>query len=234
MASELSVGLSHLQQLLAALETAEGKLTEGPRRVSLGERQVAAAEKAIEQQKDEITACRKRADDLNLRLKTKEAELLKLTGLLNQAKSNKEYDIVKGQIAAAQTAKGEIEDEALVAFEQTDAAQSALNDLRKALEQKKKELSELQKSVDAERPGLEAAVSELQGKITEAEKIIPDGDARVTWKRIRTAHGASALSAMDDGFCSNCSSRVTTQDSVRINMGDFLLCRECGRLLFNC
>lgn len=233
MASELSLGLSELHQRLQELESAEGRLAEGPRRIRLAQKQVAAAELATEQQKEEITRMRKAADGYGLQLKTRESELLKLEGLLNQAKSNKEYEIVKGQIAAAQKARESLEGEALEAMEQVDAAQARLKELKQTLESTQADLKKLEASVAAERPGLEESVAAVQGKIAEAEKIIPGGDHTVTWKRIRGAHGAAALSQIDEGFCSFCSSRVTTQDLVRINTGEFLLCRECGRVLYN-
>jgi septal ring factor EnvC (AmiA/AmiB activator) len=101
MASEMSVALGNLHRLLQQLAEAEAALADGPRAVTLAEKQVVQAEQAIEEQKQTIKANRKAADDLNLKLKTKEAELAKLTGQLNTASSNKEYDIFKGQIEAA-------------------------------------------------------------------------------------------------------------------------------------
>ena len=93
MASEMSLALSSLHVLLRQLAEAEAALAEGPRAVTIAEKQVAQAELAIEQQKQTIKASRKTADELNLKLKTKETELTKFEGQLNTASSNKEYEI---------------------------------------------------------------------------------------------------------------------------------------------
>ena len=109
MASDLSIALSQLHGLLRQLAEAEAAFADGPRSITVSEKQVAQAEQKIEEQKAAIKQTRKTADDLNLKLKTKEAELKKLQGQLNAATSNKEFDIFKGQIASVGSERAELE-----------------------------------------------------------------------------------------------------------------------------
>ena len=224
MASEMSVALSNLHRLLQQLAEAEAALADGPRAVALAEKQVTQAEQAIEEQKQTIKANRKAADDLNLKLKTKEAELGKLTGQLNSASSNKEYDIFKGQIEGAKKDRGEIEETALGAMEEIDAAQAKLKQLEIELQARKKTAQTAKANFEASKP-------EVDAQIAAAEKVIP-GEGKAAWDRLRKAHGASALAVMEDGFCEACSTKVTNQDMVRIRMSDFMGCRGCGRILY--
>jgi predicted nucleic acid-binding Zn-ribbon protein len=231
MASEMSLALSSLHVLLRQLAEAEAALAEGPRAVTIAEKQVAQAEQAIEQQKQTIKASRKTADELNLKLKTKETELTKFEGQLNTASSNKEYEITRGQITAAKTSRVQMEETAFAAMEEIDTAQSRLKELEAELVIRKKAVADAKASFDARKPELESRTSTLLDQIKDAEKVIP-GDGKAMYVRLRKAHGSDALSVMEDGFCSVCSTKVTNQDMVRIRMSDFMFCRDCGRILY--
>ena len=231
MASEMSLALSSLHVLLRQLAEAEAALAEGPRAVTIAEKQVTQAEQSIEQQKQTIKASRKTADELNLKLKTKESELAKFEGQLNTASSNKEYEITKGQIGAAKTSRAEMEEAAFAAMEEIDTAQSRLKVLEAELTARKKSVQEAKAAFDAQKPELESRTTTLLAQIQDAEKVIP-GDGKAMYVRLRKAHGPDALSVMEDGFCSVCSTKVTNQDMVRIRMSDFMFCRDCGRILY--
>lgn len=231
MATEMSVALGNLHRLLLQLAEAEASLADGPRAVALAEKQVTRAEQAIEEQKLTIKSNRKAADDLNLKLKTKESELAKLQGQLNTASSNKEYDIVKGQIEAAKKDRGDIEETALGAMEEIDAAQSKLKQLEADLQSRKKNAQTAKANFDASKPEIDTKIESVRTQIVEAEKIIP-GESKATWDRLRKAHGPGALTVMEDSFCEACSTKVTNQDMVRIRMGEFLGCRGCGKILY--
>lgn len=231
MASEMSVALGSLHKLLRELAEAEAALSEGPRAVTVAEKQVAQAESAIEQQKQVIKSNRKAADDLNLKLKTKEAELGKIQGQLNSASSNKEYDIFKGQIENAKNERSKMEEQAFAAMEEIDAAQVKLKQLEADLVARKKAAQEAKASFDGRKPELESSVASVLARIKDAEKVIP-GEGKANYERLRKAHGAEALAVMEDGFCESCSTKVTNQDMVRIRMSDFLSCRGCGRILY--
>lgn len=225
----MSVALTGLHELLKKLAEAEATLTDGPRRIVIAERLVKQAEQAIEDQKAAIRNCRKSADDLNLQLKTRESDIARLQGQLNTASSNKEYDIIKGQIDAAKKERGDIEEKAFEAMETADAAQLRLKALESDLQGRLAGLNQIRTEVDAERPALEANILELQSEVRESEKVIP-GEGRAVWERLRKAHGAAAVCPVEDGFCEQCSTKVTTQDLVRVRMNEFVCCRGCGRV----
>jgi predicted nucleic acid-binding Zn-ribbon protein len=231
MASEMSAALSRLHELLRQLADAESTLAEGPRAAALAEKQVAAAEQQLEAQKLTIRSNRKLADELNLKLKSKESELQKLQGQLNTAASNKEYDIFKGQIDSAKKDRSSFEETALTALEEIDVSNVKLKELEKELKERKALVEAASKAYAAQRPEIEATIARLQSEIAAAEQTIP-ADAKAAFQRLRKAHGASALSDLDDEFCNACNGRVTNQDRVRIRMGEFVPCRACGRVLY--
>ena len=232
MASDLSIALSQLHKLLVQLAEAEGAFADGPRSITVSEKQVAQTEQKIEEQKATIKQARKTADDLNLKLKTKEAELKKLQGQLNAATSNKEFDIFKGQIASIGSERAELENTAFEAMEEIDAAQATLKVLEVELKSRRQAVQALRAEVEASRPGLESTLDELKTQISMAEKVIPPGEGLSAYRRLRIANGSGALAAIEDDFCDGCNCRVTNQDLVRIRTGEFLRCRECNRGLY--
>lgn len=229
--STMSGALASLHILLSQLAETEETLAEGPRAIALAEKQVAAVEQQIEQQKQAIKTTRKNADDLNLKLRTYEANLRKLEGQLNTASSNKEYEIIKGQMETGKKERGEIEETALVAMEGIDHAQLRLKQLEAELVVRKQAVQTTKTAVDGKRQELEGSLATLNASIAEAEKIIP-GEHKAAYLRLRKAHGADALSPLEDDFCSACDGRVINQDLVRIRMNEFLPCRSCGRVLY--
>ena len=232
MASDLSIALSQLHGLLVQLAEAEAAFADGPRSITVSEKQVTLAEQKIEEQKATIKQTRKAADDLNLKLKTKEAELKKLQGQLNAATSNKEFDIFKGQIASVGSERAALENTAFEAMEEIDAAQATLKGQEVELKNLRQKVQTLRAEVDANRPGLEKTLEELKSQIAVAEKVIPSGEGLSAYRRLRIANGAGALAGIEDDFCEGCNCRVTNQDLVRIRTGEFLRCRECNRGLY--
>lgn len=231
MGTDASAALKALHSLLQQLARAEAGLSEGPRRIALAEKQIAQTEQQIEKQKQAIRDARKSADEHNLRLKSKEAEMLKLQGQLNTASSNKEYDIIKGQISAATASRGDIEEQGLMALEAVDAANATLRGLESDLQARRKALQTTKTDFETTKPVLEKEIQQLQQQISVAEEIIPASD-RENWKRLRAAHGAGCIAAVEDEFCTSCDQKAIAQDLVRIRIGVIVFCRGCGRVLY--
>ena len=232
MVSDLSIALSQLHGLLQQFADAETAFADGPRSIRIAEKHVAKAEQQIEDQKATIKQTRKAADELNLKLKTKEAELKKYEGQLNTATSNKEFDIVKGQIANVGVERAELENAAFEAMEEIDAAQAILKTLETELKTCRQTTATVKAEVEAGKSGLEASLESLKLQIEVAEKVIPAGEGLSAYRRLRIANGPGALAGVEDDFCDGCNCKVTNQDLVRIRMGEFLRCRECNRGLY--
>ena len=99
----------------------------------------------------------------------------------------------------------------------------------KALQAKSEDVAA---DVASREPGLKSEIERLNGEIKEAEKIIKGGDSVATYRRLRDAQGAAALARVEDGYCMECNTAATQQDKVRMNLGEFVLCRACGRILY--
>lgn len=232
MAAGKSQAFEHLHTLLQQLHDAEQMLNHGPRRIAVAQRKVAAAEQACAAQKEHILELKKQADRHSLNLKSREAEIEKLSGQLNQAASNKEYDIIQGQIATKKEADAALEDSILELLSEVDDASEELDRREEELARLIDHSRQVSDEVKAKEPGLQAEVERLNAEIREAEKIISGGEAISTYRRLKDVQGPTALAKVEDSYCSECNTTCTPQDQVRLNMGEFVLCRACGRILY--
>ncbi len=115
----------HLHQLRRQLKEVQDQLARGPRQIKLRQAKVTEAEASAAAKEQELKESKIALDRKNLELKSKETHLLDLQAKLNTASSNREYDIISGQIAADKAAKSVLEDEILEYLDRVDALQKA-------------------------------------------------------------------------------------------------------------
>jgi len=232
MAVETSQALQQLHHLLQQLEDAESLLSHGPKRIAASKKKIAAAEQLCAEQKEQIQALRKSSDQKNLSLKSNEAEILKLTGRLNEASSNKEYDIIQGQVGAQRGKNESLEDEILTLLTEVDEAATELASAEESVKELTQRHQDIEAEVQEREPGIREDIARLTGEITEAESAFPPGESRGDYQRLRASIGAGALSEVQDAFCLACNTKVIAQDCVRLKIGEIVGCRECGRILY--
>ncbi|MEQ9406587.1 MAG: hypothetical protein RIK87_02635 [Fuerstiella sp.] len=232
MTAERSRVFQHLHSLLKQLHDAEYLLDHGPKRLAAAKMKVEAARQACADQKEVIVGLKKAADQNSLNLKSREAVLQKLNGQLNQATSNKEYDIFQAQIAAEKAANADLEDKILSLLSDVDESAAELKRREQQVAEFEQKAAEVEADVKAREPGLQAEVARLNAEIAEAEKTMPGGEKKSAYHRLRAAQGPGAMARVDDGYCTECNTGATQQDVVRLNLGEFVLCRACGRILY--
>ncbi len=136
--------LHHLHQQLAELRY----------RVERGPKQIRAREATTAQLKAKVDEARARAQETQmtinrkqLDLKAGEQKVVDAQVRLNAASSNKEYQALVEQIAAAEMAGSVLADEILESMEKVDALQLAVKDAEKALAAGTQELEKARQTV---------------------------------------------------------------------------------------
>lgn len=232
MAVETSQALQQLHHLLQQLEDAETLLAHGPRRIAAARKKIAAAEQLCVEKKEQIQTLRKTSDQKSLSLKSNEAEILKLTGRLNEASSNKEYDIIQTQVGSQKSTNEKLEDEILMLLTQVDEAGTESAAAESSVRELTSNSGEIEAEVNAREPGIRSDIERLTSEIADAESAIPPGDSRGGYDRLRASLGSGALSEVQESFCVACNTKLIAQDCVRIKIGEFVTCRQCGRILY--
>ncbi len=224
-------GLKELHELHLQVAEVEKQLTAGPRQILVREKLVEKKQAEIAAHKDELTAMQKAADHKNLQFKTNEQDIVALKGKLNQAASNKEFDIIKGQIEATNSSNATLEDEYLEALEAIDSARAEHDELEEQLKAAQANIESMTQEVEAEKPKLEAQLADLKSAISAAETCVPNA-MREDYRRMAIAKGSSCLSSVENYACLECYVEVSPQQKVELRSGKPTKCRSCGRLLY--
>lgn len=228
----ITEGLQTLHRILLEIEETEGELARGPKRISAAERKIAEKQAEIDAQKELITSLRKASDEKSLQLKTNEARIVDFKVKLNEAKSNREYNIIKGQMDADAMANSVLEDEILESLEKVDVAIVRQKEMATELEALTARKKDVEGKVAAKQDGLESALAESKAALAEAEKIIPSKYLE-QYRRLQVAYGAATLAPIDEGCCSNCNGTISAQVKVQLNTHQVIYCQGCGRIMYN-
>ncbi len=126
MDNRVDNGLAELHHLHLASQEVQEQIERGPRQLKARQQAIVQKQAELEAQKLKHKTLRMHADQRSLQLKTNEAKIGDLRTKLNQASSNREFDIIRAQMEADTVANSVLEDEILDALEKVDAAHLAI------------------------------------------------------------------------------------------------------------
>ncbi|MFM9959722.1 MAG: zinc ribbon domain-containing protein [Planctomycetaceae bacterium] len=227
----VSNGLQFLHELQQKLKAVQEELDKGPRLIKAKENALAKRQAELEEVRALHIAQRKLADQKNLQLKTNEAKLADLNAKLNMASTNREFDILKGQIAADKMANSVLEDEILDCMDQVDKLKTKVADAEKVVADAQEDVRKMTAQVAAAEAGLKDRAARLLPAVTEAESVIPK-DFMATYRRLVIAHGADSLASVDNNVCTSCYVSLSPQQGVELRGGKFIFCISCGKLMY--
>lgn len=224
--------LTNLHRLQLALKEVQDQLTRGPRQIKARENVMAQVDAERQAKEDELKQGRAAVDRKNLDLKTNEAKLKDLDRKLNEASNNKEYDILRGQIAADNAANSVLQDEVLELLDRVDKIQQEIVDVKAKRVKAEQERDRVSAEFTSKSQELKQQETVLKGEVTEAEKDIPL-TILDRYRRLVEAHGADALASADRGMCNACFVSLTSQQQMIIQDRELVFCSSCGRLLYH-
>lgn len=225
------LNFAELHRLHLALHEVQEQLSRGPRQIKAREQLVATAEAELAAKRDRLKSQRMSNDRKSLDLKTNEAKINDLRGKLNVASSNREFDIIKGQIEADTVANSVLQDEILELLDAIDRTQAEIKEAEQKVGKAKDELKRFADKFAADSVGLKARVDELSRQIKQSESGLT-GELADRYRRLVDAHGPEAMAPCEGGICGNCRVQVTPQNKVRLNAGNVIFCSACGRMLY--
>lgn len=230
MASASAQALTALHQLHLRLQEVQEELARGPRSINARKAAVEKKRTELEARRQKLKQLKVAADQKNLQLKTNENKIADLRSKLNVAVSNREYDIIHGQIDADTMANSVLEDEILETLTRIDQAQVEVKQAEQDVAAAEADLQKVAADVQAREPGLQEKAAGLQTEVAAAEKFLPP-DIVPQYRRAVQAFGADALAAVNNKICTSCNLQLTSQKIVELNTGKLMFC-GCGRLLY--
>jgi predicted nucleic acid-binding Zn-ribbon protein len=228
VSAELLELLHRLHRQLADLRERQER---GPRQVRAREGAVARLEADLGAAQEAVKQARLTGDRKQLDLKSGEQKVLDWKAKLNACSSNKEYQTLVDQIAAAEMAASVLADEILEGMEKVDRLEVVVVEAKSRVGTGKTDLTKLRDDVAEEGQRVAADISRLEGELAEAEKQLPV-EFRDDYRRVIRGKGADGLARLEDGTCGGCGKQVTLNMQNQLMLGKPIFCTACGRLLY--
>ena len=229
---EISASLLRtLHRIHRQLSDLDGQIARGPRQIAAGETLVAEAEGNLTTVKTALQKANLVSDEKQLQLKSREAQIDQLQTKLNTAASNREFNLLKEQIAADKQANSVLSDEILEAMDEIDGLEIKLKDVAAELENQKNIQKNRITEVEAKTTELQSELARVTTELEQSEKQIPS-EVMVEYRRVIAAKGEEALAPVEDESCGGCYQVLTTQYIDRLRMSVLIRCPNCNAFLY--
>ena len=209
----------------------DGQIARGPRQIKAGDALVAKAESKMQVIKENLTKANLLSDEKQLQLKSREDKIVDLQTKLNSAASNREFDLLKEQIAADKQANSVLSDEILESMEAIDELEVELKDAQTEVEKQAGDQAKRISEVESKTADLHKELDRVNAELEESEKQIP-AEVIGEYRRVISAKGEDALAPVEEGSCGGCYQVLTTQYIDRLRMSVLIRCPSCNAFLY--
>lgn len=170
------------------------------------------------------------ADARELTLKQSESRIGDLKVKLNQAASNKEYQVIQDEIKRIESDDDKLQDEILEKITEEEAKREEIKGHEAELDRLKQEFAKFKEVLDYKTQKQEEQVSILEAKLKELEPNL--GEVFGDYRRLTASKGDEGIAECRDGTCQNCFSSQPPQSWQEILSGRPVRCKNCGALMF--
>jgi predicted nucleic acid-binding Zn-ribbon protein len=229
--ASLTESLRSLHRIHRQLSDLRDRLARGPKQVQAMEANVKKADEDLAQAKAAHKQARIASDEKQLQLKQREAKLSDLNAKLMAASSNKEYQLLRDQIAADKQANSVLADEILEALDKIDHLAAAVKTVEQNLGKQKEELARVRQRVQEQQQGLESELARVNAELAQAEESVPE-DFKADYLRLSKSRGADSLAPVEGESCGGCFQTLSPQVQDLLRRDKPVFCKSCGRLLY--
>jgi predicted nucleic acid-binding Zn-ribbon protein len=226
--SELFEELHRIHRQLADLRDRSAK---GPKQVRAAEAAVVKLAQDLDDAKSAYKSAKVASDEKQLSLRQREAKIKDLEAKLNACKTNREFQLLKDQIAADQKANSVLSDEILESFDQLDALKGKIGTSEANLVKGKEESQKVASRVAEQLAVVKTDLERVNAQLADAESRVPES-MRLDYGRLAEKMHENALGPLEGDVCGNCSQTVITQTLAEVKMGRFATCKGCGCILY--
>jgi predicted nucleic acid-binding Zn-ribbon protein len=223
--------LRELHRLRRFAKDLQTKIDQGPRALQTQQARAARQEDAVHQAQEGLKKLKVAMHEKDVTLKTTLQQITKYQKQQNEAASKKEYDALQHEIDGARKKVSKLEDEILEAMGESEEHAAKLPEVEKAAKHVKAEVARFATEHAARLADYAEQLRQTEQQIKEVEGTLPD-DVRPQYQRLITAKGDDALSALSGRTCSACYTEITAQSHNNLSMGNFVICKHCGRILY--
>ena len=223
--------LATIHRILKQKTDLTDRIERGPRKIRVAENAETQFETALEEARQSRTKAKIAADEKQLQLASREAKIEDLKNKLNSAGSNKEFQLLKDQIAADEQANSVLSDEILEMLERIDVIEAEVATADSNLSKAKAETESVRQKTNTELESLNSQLESVLAELKENEARLT-GDVAKEYRRLVEGRGEDALAATDMTTCGQCCVKITTQTMSELMMKESVFCKSCGTLMY--
>src|SRR3954467_7141373 len=171
--SVTAAALRDLHRIHQQLAELRDRLERGPKQVRAREANVAQLDARLAEAREKAKQTQMAVDRKQLDLKSGEQKVVDLRVKLNTANSNREYQALLEQIAAAEMTGSVLSDEILEGMEKVDQLSVAVKEAEKNLADGKQEMEKARQAVDQSAASIRSDLTRLEGELATAEQSLP-------------------------------------------------------------
>ncbi len=224
--------LIRLQHLDDTVARARQTIAETPARLAALDARVAEREQALAAARARLEACQKARRELERQAAAAQSRLSRYKDQLMEVKTNREYQAMQHEIAAAEREVRTTEDRILDRMEEAEA-------LSQEVAREEAALAAERAAVAAERQRLETERAELEAEIARAvearARLVHEvsGEALALFEAVARLRKGVAVVEARDGHCSVCHVRLRPQRFLEVRRNDGIIqCESCQRILY--
>jgi len=231
-------GLIKLQSVENRLRVEKAKLTRCRRNVIIQENQIRTLQNALEAKKEEVQLSKIQFDRLELELKSRDEQIIRLRASLNTARTNKEYSAVLTQLNTTKADNSKIESQSLELLKNIEADEAECKEIQSQINEQKQHLEQLRTEVETLASKYQAEIDKIQAEWDQAAQIIPDKLLEI-FKRVTETYDGQAVALIEqqDGkkgaySCGGCFMGITAECvNLLMTKDDIIRCPNCTRIL---
>ncbi len=231
--------LQVLQQVELKLTALRSKVSDKKRSVRTHQRRIVELERQQAEKKQGLLRQQLSVGQLELEIKSRDAEVAKLRETLNRSKTNKEYAAILTQINTTKADNSKLEDRVLALMGDLESARKEVETLAEELHKEQHRLQNANAVVEAFERQSQAEFDALLKRREEAAAVIP-AEALKIFERVAERHEGEALALVvqphpkrEEFICEGCNMTVTFEQYVALRGVDRIqVCINCGRVLF--
>jgi len=232
--------LRNLQTIEQELAQVRSRMRTRKNAVSLQEGKIKKLEEEFNALHEQIVESRKQADSLELDLKEREEQVVKLRGGLNAARSNKEYAAILTRMNTLRADNAKIEDQALKAIQNADDLQVDSDESRKQISEQRHRLEDVTAKTEQELAKLQTMLRDLSARRVEAAAALPP-DALAICERVSSKYDGEAMARVEvhgskppyTYVCGGCFMSLNPEHANALRIRDEVrTCDNCGRILY--
>lgn len=223
--------LRELHRLRRHAADLQAEIARGPQLLRARQAKLTRQEEELREAHEAIKRLKVSTHEKEVSLKTKVQQVAKHERQLNEAGSKKEYDALKAEIATEKQDCSRLEDEILDMMADAEDRTAKLPEQEQALAKAREDAGRAAEETEARRKQLQELLDSANRQLGEIEATLP-ADVRTQYNRLLAAKGEDALSAVQGRTCTACYTEITAQSYNELTQGQFVVCKNCGRILY--